>query len=47
MSTDERSGITNEPDRPDDPEYILRPIGKIITVSLETLKIVKVLPKLR
>ena len=44
VSTDKRSGITNDPNRPDDREYILRLIGQVITVSLETVKIVKSLP---
>jgi len=39
------SGITNDPNRQDDPTYILRLIGQVITVSLETLKIVKALPE--
>jgi predicted helicase len=43
VKTDKRSGIVNDPNRPDDPEYILRLIGKIITVSLETVKVVKLL----
>jgi predicted helicase len=42
----QRSGITNDPNRGDDPEYILRLIGQVITVSLETVKIVKALPEL-
>ena len=46
VSTDKRSGITNDPNRPDDPEYILRLIGQVITVSLETVKIVQSLPTL-
>jgi len=46
VSTDKRSGITNDPNRLDDPEYIVRLIGQIITVSLETVKIVKNLPPL-
>jgi predicted helicase len=46
VSTDKRSGITNDPNRPDDPEYIVRLIGQVITVSLETVKIVKNLPPL-
>lgn len=46
VSTDKRSGITNDPNRPDDPEYILRLIGQVITVSLETVKIVAALPDL-
>ena len=47
VSTDTRSGITNDPNREDDPEYILRLIGQVITVSLETVSIVKALPELR
>jgi predicted helicase len=46
ISTDKRSGITNDPNREDDPTYILRLIGQVITVSLETVKIVKSLPSL-
>ena len=46
VSTDKRSGITNDPNRPDDPEYIVRLLGQVITVSLETEKIVKRLPPL-
>jgi len=46
VSTDKRSGITNDPNRADDPQYILRLIGQIITVSLETVKIVRSLPPL-
>ena len=36
----------NDPNRKDDPEYILRLIGQVITVSLETAKIVRSLPPL-
>jgi predicted helicase len=46
LSTDKRSGITNDPNREDDPEYILRLIGQVIYVSLETVKIVNALPGL-
>jgi predicted helicase len=46
VSTDKRSGITNDPNRLDDPEYIVRLIGQVITVSLETVNIVKNLPPL-
>ena len=45
ISTDKRSGITNDPNRPDDREYILRLIGQVITVRLETVQIVKSLPE--
>jgi predicted helicase len=47
LSTDKRSGITNDPNRADDPQYILRLIGSVITVSLETVKIVAGFPKLQ
>ena len=46
VKTDRRSGIVNDPNRSDDPQYIVRLIGKVITVSLETMKIVKGLPLL-
>lgn len=44
VSTDKRSGITNDPNRPDHPEYIVRLLGQVITVSLETVKVVTSLP---
>jgi predicted helicase len=40
VSTAKRSGITNDPNREDDPEYIVRLIGQVITVSLETVRLV-------
>lgn len=46
VSTDKRSGITNDPNRRDDPEYIVGLIGRVITVSLETLDIIEALPPL-
>jgi predicted helicase len=46
VSTDRRSGITNDPNRADDPQYIPRLVGQVITVSLETNSIVKNLPEL-
>jgi predicted helicase len=46
VRTEKRSGIVNDPNRPDDPEYIVRLIGKVITVSLETMKIIKKLPSI-
>jgi predicted helicase len=46
VSTDKRSGITNDPNRPDDPEYIVRLLGQVITVSLYTVELVKGLPPL-
>ena len=46
VKTDRRSGLVNCPNRRDDPEHIVRLIGKVITVSLETVAIVKGLPVL-
>jgi predicted helicase len=43
VSIDRRSGITNDPNRDDDPQYIVRLIGQVITVSLETLAIIQAL----
>jgi len=41
IKTDKRSGIVNDPNQPDNPQYIVRLIGKVISVSIETVKIVK------
>jgi predicted helicase len=46
VSADARSAIVNDPNRPDDPRYILRLIGQVITVSLETVQVVADLPPL-
>ena len=46
VKTEKRSGIVNDPNRTDEPEYIVRLIGKVISVSLETVKIVEGLPGL-
>jgi predicted helicase len=43
VSTDKRSGITNDPNPPDDPQYIVNLIGQVITVSVETVSLVKTL----
>jgi predicted helicase len=47
VSTDKRSGITNDPNREDEPDYIVKLIRKVITISLETVKIVKEIEKLK
>ena len=46
IKTDKRSGIVNDPNRADTPQYIVKLIGKVITVSLETVDIVSKLPAL-
>ena len=45
VKTGKRSGITSDPNRPDDPEYIVRLIGQVVQVSLETVKTVATLPE--
>ena len=51
VSTDKASGIANDPNdyaaEHGDPAYIFNLVLRIITVSLETVKIVKALPKLQ
>ena len=45
VSTDKRSGITSDPNRADDQEYIARLVGRVVTVSVETVKLVQGLPE--
>jgi predicted helicase len=45
VSTDKRSGITSDPNRADDEEYIAHLVGRVVTVSVETMKLVKALPE--
>ncbi len=46
VKTDKRSGIVNDPNRADQPRYIVDLIGRVITVSLQTVEIVEALPEL-
>jgi predicted helicase len=47
LKTDKASGIINDPnDWSDDPRYIIELLKRIVTVSLETMKIVDALPPL-
>ena len=46
VKTDKRSGIVNDPNRADEPRYIVDLIARIITVSLKTVEIVTGLPPL-
>ena len=41
VSEDKRSGIVSDPNREDDPEYIVRLVGRIVTVSVETVRLVE------
>lgn len=44
VTEDPRTGIRPDPNRADDPEYIVRLVGQVVRVSLETVKIVTSLP---
>jgi predicted helicase len=46
VSVDKRSTIVNDPNNPDDPQYIVRLIGQVISVSLATVSVVNQLPPL-
>ncbi len=41
VSTDARSGIVSDPNREDDEQYIVRLVGKVVMVSVETVKLVE------
>ncbi len=45
VSHDKNSGLTSDPNRPDDETAILRLLGQVITVSVETVKLVAGLPE--
>jgi predicted helicase len=45
VTKDDQGNIVSDPNRMDDEQYIVRLIGQVITVSLETMKIVKLLPE--
>ena len=45
VKTDKRSGIVNDPNDAARPRYLVELIGSVITVSLETLRIVEGLPE--
>ena len=42
-SEDKRSGITSDPNRADDPQHIVRLVGQVVTVSVETVRLVRAL----
>jgi predicted helicase len=44
VSEDSRSGIRSDPNRADDKEYIVRLVGQVVRVSVETVRIVNGLP---
>ena len=46
VAKDDQGNLTSDPNRLDNEEYIVRLIGQVITVSLETQKVVNHLPKI-
>ena len=46
VKTDKRSGIVNDPNRTDQPQYIVDLIARVVTVSLKTVEVVSGLPGL-
>ncbi len=44
VTEDPRTAIRSDPNRDDDPEYIVRLVAQVIRVSLETIRIVNSLP---
>jgi predicted helicase len=44
VTRDEKGNIASDPNRMDDEQYIVRLIGQVVTVSLETLKLIASLP---
>ena len=44
VTEDSRSGIVSDPNREDDPQYIVKLVGRVVAVSVETVKLVKGLP---
>ncbi len=45
VKEDKLSGIRSDPNRADDEEYIVRLVGQVIRVSLDTVRIVAGLPE--
>ncbi len=41
VSKDKRSEITSDPNRENEPEYIVRLVGRVVTVSVETVQMVE------
>jgi predicted helicase len=45
VGTDSRSGITSDPNRDDDQQYIVKLIGQVVTVSVATVRLVDALAR--
>jgi predicted helicase len=44
FTRDKRRGVISDPNRPDDPEYLVRLVERVVRVSVETVKIINGLP---
>ena len=42
-----KDSIIDDPNRPSDPTHVIRLLGQVITVSLETMKIVNSIPPIK
>jgi len=42
VTEDKRSGVRSDPNRADDPEYIVKLVGRVVRVSVETVRVVAV-----
>ena len=47
VTRDTQGNLASDPNRMDDEQYIVRLIGQVVTVSLETLKVVQGLPEIK
>jgi predicted helicase len=47
VTRDEQGHIASDPNRMDDEQYIVRLIGRVITVSLKTLEVIGSLPPIK
>ncbi len=47
VTRDEHGNLSSDPNRPDDEQYIVRLVGQVVQVSLETLKTIRELPELK
>jgi predicted helicase len=47
VTRDDKGNIASEPNRSNDEQYVVRLICQVITISLETMRLVKGLPPLQ
>jgi predicted helicase len=47
VTRDEKGNVVSDPNRLDDEQYIVRLIGQVITVSLNTMQLVEALPPIQ